>query len=65
MGIATNCICRVGVPTQASCDRLGSLWFLRLGRRLVRRGLLALLQLLLLLGVFLVQLLGLLLVLLL
>ena len=50
---------------QDACVGLGGLWLLRLGGRLVRGGLLALLQLLLLLGVLLVQLLGLLLVLLL
>jgi len=64
-GMRRVCICGVAVATQDGCVRLGRLWLLRLGRRLVRGGLLALLQLLLLLAVFLVQLLGLLLVLLL
>lgn len=59
------CICGVAVFHRDSCVALGGFWLLWLGGRLVCRGLLALLQLLLLLAVFLVQLLGLLLVLLL
>jgi hypothetical protein len=65
MGHAASCICEVAVPTEDAYVRLGGLWLLRLGRCLMCSGFLALLQLLLLLAVFLIQLLGLLLVLLL
>ena len=65
-GWGTRRLASAGWQLRPVCLRffLGTLLTLGLGRSLVRSGLLALLQLLLLLGVFLVQLLGLLLVLL-